>query len=427
MFQIGQTHLDHQCGLMRTYRDFAPLKKKKLFSVFHPEYLQKILIHNAENYDKEDFTYHAAIRTIGSSILTDTDYETWHRKRRILQPFFKPIPCSQHQGFIVHNTLAQLQQWEHYAKDAKSFVLTDALRQLVINSSQKILLGENFNGSQLIDSFSTVLNRYLHRNYFRTPWLPTPTNFRYHRLLRKFQQTLRATIQQPEHSTFVDLLLSCHDPKNSLASHEQQTISELITFLITSYESTASALFWVFERLERNPGIYQALQNELQSIDKVEDLAHVPLKQLDLCSRIFKEIIRLYPVVWIFGRRAIQADQLGPHHIAAGDSIMICPYAIHRHPDYWHKPEAFMPDRFLPENDHLFPHDCYLPFGAGSRVCIGMNLALLQGTLLIAIIAKKFQLKLIKANFASPDPLLFLRVKNQGLARVALPTALVSV
>lgn len=405
-------HLQLQCALMHSYRDLAPLQRTRFFSVYHPDYLHHILIANEANYDKQDFTYKMVMQAIGSNLLTDSDYETWHQKRRALQPTFKPVPCNQLQALIVKNALPMLNGWDKIAKDQSTFDFARALRQMVIHSSQQILLGEQFNEIKLLDNFSTVLNRYVHRSYGLVPYLPFPTAIRFKRLKKHLHLALDKVMETTPHSNILNILQSI--PQCS----REQIRAELVMLLITGFESTSNSLYWVFERLWRNPAIQEALQAELSQFDSVEELSHFPIAKLDLCRRIFKEIIRLYPPVWIFGRRARASDMLGPHEIKAGDELLICPYAIHRHPDYWHRAEAFDPDRFLPNPSHPFPEQCYLPFGMGPRICLGMNLALVQGTLLTAMIAKKFKINFVNAQFASPDPLLFLRIKEAGYARL---------
>jgi cytochrome P450 len=74
---------------------------------------------------------------------------------------------------------------------------------------------------------------------------------------------------------------------------------------------------------------------------------------------------------------------------------LISIYNIHRHPEFWPRPTSFEPERFSPERK-AFQHDlAYIPFGAGQHKCIGNNFALIEGTLLLAMVAQRYEFVLV--------------------------------
>ena len=116
---------------------------------------------------------------------------------------------------------------------------------------------------------------------------------------------------------------------------------------------------------------------------------------------MLQEALRLYPPVWLFSRRALGDDQLGPYHVPAGTDIFICPYLLHRHAAHWDDPEVFNPDRFAPaavEARHRF---AYLPFSAGPRYCIGAAFAMAEMTAHLRLVARRF--RLVCADAAAPE------------------------
>ncbi len=66
-------------------------------------------------------------------------------------------------------------------------------------------------------------------------------------------------------------------------------------------------------------------------------------------------------------------------------------FELHRHSDFWEKPEVFDPDRFAPENKKDFSN-YYFPFGAGPRMCIGNNFAMYEMIMTVASVVKKYKL-----------------------------------
>ena len=88
-------------------------------------------------------------------------------------------------------------------------------------------------------------------------------------------------------------------------------------------------------------------------------------------------------------REAIGPDQAGTHKIARGDLIMIAPWILHRHHSLWNNPDTFDPDRFMPDMPQP-PRFSYMPFGAGPRICVGMQFALAEATIVLAAFAERF-------------------------------------
>jgi len=99
--------------------------------------------------------------------------------------------------------------------------------------------------------------------------------------------------------------------------------------------------------------------------------------------------MRLYPPVWILGRRAKTRSTIGPHEIAPGTILFASQWVVHRDERFFQDPLRFVPDRFVGSKTHQHP---YFPFGAGARQCIGEHLAWMEGTLALAEIVSRWRL-----------------------------------
>jgi cytochrome P450 len=106
------------------------------------------------------------------------------------------------------------------------------------------------------------------------------------------------------------------------------------------------------------------------------------------------ETLRLYPPAFTLARQAIADDRAGSIAIARGSILMIAPWVLHRHRQYWRDPDAFDPTRFLPDAPQP-PRFAYMPFGAGPRVCVGAQFALAEATLVLAMLVRAFRVTLI--------------------------------
>ncbi len=118
----------------------------------------------------------------------------------------------------------------------------------------------------------------------------------------------------------------------------------------------------------------------------------------------------MYPPAWLVGRSVEEDDVLGGYAIPKGSVVFISPYLIHRHPDFWSNPEAFDPDRFLPENEAKIPRGAYVPFVAGPRQCIGKAFAEMELRLVLAMMASSFDFHIRPGFEPVPDTKITMRL-----------------
>jgi cytochrome P450 len=102
--------------------------------------------------------------------------------------------------------------------------------------------------------------------------------------------------------------------------------------------------------------------------------------------------MRLYPPAWIQGRQATEDVEVAGRKIRRGEVVFVSQWVTHRDPRWWPEPERFDPDRFLPEQQANRPRWAYFPFGGGSRVCVGEAFAWAEAVIVIATIARRWNL-----------------------------------
>jgi cytochrome P450 len=127
---------------------------------------------------------------------------------------------------------------------------------------------------------------------------------------------------------------------------------------------------------------------------------------------VVQESMRLYPPAWAIEREALDDDEIGGYAIPAGSMVVISAFTMHRNPLYWENPEGFDPQRFAPERAEHRPRGAYIPFGAGPRVCIGNQFALMEASLVLATVLQRYRLDLVSGHKIVPEPLITLRPKN---------------
>jgi cytochrome P450 len=109
---------------------------------------------------------------------------------------------------------------------------------------------------------------------------------------------------------------------------------------------------------------------------------------------VFDETLRKYPPAWIGPRRSVEAFEFEGHTIPGRAFVNYCSWASHNLPDVFAEPSEFRPERFTPEAKAALPKGAYVPFGGGSRTCIGMRFGQLEIRTIATLLLTRFTLTL---------------------------------
>jgi len=137
------------------------------------------------------------------------------------------------------------------------------------------------------------------------------------------------------------------------------------------------------------------------------------LKELKYTQMVLEEAMRLYPPAWTIVRKVANNTNMNGYLFKKKTRLILDLYMLHRHPDYWENPTAFEPERFELEQKKKRHKYAYIPFGAGQRMCIGNNFAMMEMQVVLVLLLQNFHLSLAKnALEIIPEPLITLRPKN---------------
>ena len=145
--------------------------------------------------------------------------------------------------------------------------------------------------------------------------------------------------------------------------------------------------------------------------------------ELPELEMVLDETLRLYPAAWVGPRRAVETFEFGGHEVPAGAYVNYSSWASHRLPDVWPDPEAFVPERFAPERKAQLPKGAYVPFGGGSRTCIGMRFGQLEIKTIVTLLLQRYRLELVPGRTMTVRqmPTLSPREPLQMMARPRCP------
>jgi cytochrome P450 len=149
---------------------------------------------------------------------------------------------------------------------------------------------------------------------------------------------------------------------------------QLVTLLAAGHETTAGALGWAIERLARHPDV----------------LARVRAGDDAYLDAVIKEVLRVRPVLSIVARKTLAPFEVGGWTLPPGVHVTPCIYLTHRRPDLWEEPTAFRPERFLDGAPEPYT---FIPFGGGTRRCLGAAFATLEMREVLKAVAARFELR----------------------------------
>jgi cytochrome P450 len=184
------------------------------------------------------------------------------------------------------------------------------------------------------------------------------------------------------------LVAACHEDGQPLP--DAIIRDEMYTLMLAGHETTAATMAWVVNRLVTNPNVMERARAEVVSVldDAKLDASHVG--KLRYVEAVINETMRLDPVIPNFGRTLTRPLKIAGRDLPAGVTIAPCIYLVHRRPELWPNPEQFNPDRFLESRQSPYT---FLPFGGGSRRCLGAAFATYQMKIVIAEVLSRVELK----------------------------------
>ncbi|HVV17805.1 MAG TPA: cytochrome P450 [Pseudonocardiaceae bacterium] len=210
--------------------------------------------------------------------------------------------------------------------------------------------------------------------------------------------------QGTDHGDLLSMLLLAQDDANG-GMTDQQVYDEVLTLLTAGVETTALALAWSCHELARHPDVEERLHAEVDEVLDGRPVTADDVPKLAYTGRVVDEVLRMYPI-WILMRRATTDVDLGGVRIPMGAEVTVSPHAMHFDDRYYDDPLRFDPDRWLPERVARLPHGAYVPFGAGTRQCVGNFFAHNEIVVTLATIATHWRLvpvpdKPVRVKFTS--------------------------
>jgi cytochrome P450 len=372
------------------------IKDDRIFFISDVDGIEQVLVKNVDKYGK----YFDGLRPIFGNSMITIDGALWQKIRMPQQPAFTPKMFGEYLPYLLSSVKDKTEEWARFAETGESINMLEETWGLAASMVCKALFDRQvpFNPQVIFRAVKTYTDVGQHRQIRQKKvagqtevstaegaadailkWLSVPST------------VLAAEGIGGRETTLLSMMRGAVANPDTPEFTEAQIIDEMKQYLWAGTETTALTLAWCFYLLHLNPHVAERIRREGEDTYGDRMPTWEDIHGLTYTRSVIQETMRLYPPIWSFMRQAVAEDEIGGHKVKPGDKMVMCAYIIHHHPKYWQDPENFDPSRFSPENATKRAKYSYLPFGAGKRSCIGGALSLVENTLALTQLLRRFR------------------------------------
>jgi cytochrome P450 len=420
--------------LLPLYEELGPIFSTRLLHakvvfMIGPEANHYVTVEHPENFHWREGSFADLIPLLGDGLLTiDGGYHD--RARRIMMPAFhrEQIEAS------VETMIAEADGAIERLAAGEVVDVYDWARNLAMRIAMRALLGldpdDGGHGAAAARHFERALGWYgvdFHVRVLRGPGSPWRRLMTSRRVLDEIvyaEIAARRRDPDPERRDVLSLLLGARDEDGS-GFTDEEVRDQVMTLMFAGHDTSTSTISFLLYELARHPEALARVQAEQDAVLGGEPPTPSQLfGELPYLDMVLDETLRLYPPAWVGPRRAVREFEFGGYHVPAGAYVNYCSWASHRLPEVFPEPEAFIPERFERERKAALPRGAYIPFGGGTRICIGKRFGQTEVKLVATMLLQRIRLELMPGTTMTvrqmptlgPKGGLAMRVRERALA-----------
>ncbi|HBV66364.1 MAG TPA: hypothetical protein DEF45_25460 [Rhodopirellula sp.] len=356
----------------------------------HPDLVKSAILN-------KDIVRTELLKTVTGETILTSEGSFWAGQRKAALPIFAAKKASEYVSVFHRQCAAQLERWAEVIEPLNFEQELDHLTLAIVSESlfSQVVDKKFCNYFRvLLDRIAKVQNASLFNHRFSI--LPSDN-----RKLTEAQNYINETADNIASASQV------HDTENLIQILQEKGVdrddgyslknylrNEIITMLIAGHETTSVSLSWLLREIASRPEIEANVVREVDSVLSGQACRAEHLHQLEYLSAVLDETLRLYPPIWLVPRTAACDVVLHGIQVQKGETVVVCPFFLHRRSDYWKRPEEFNPTRFLVKKETL-PMYSYLPFFASRHICIGKHFAYAEILTVAATIYQSHRIELV--------------------------------
>ncbi|MDB4991263.1 MAG: Cytochrome [Myxococcaceae bacterium] len=399
---------------------------RSVYVTRHPEHIQQILITQADKFEKprQGIVARNLKQLLGDGLLLSNG-ALWRRQRRMIQPAFRRERIDQYARLV--STLAE--DFAARLVESQELDVSRSMMELTLHIVSKALFDHDVASDRdRVANATTAFRRAFGGIESLLPrGLPTPRNRRIKRAMADLDALIYGLIDQrsgARGAPGIDLLsalASAVDRDGDGAGMERRLIrDELLTLLLAGHETTSHALSWTFHLLSQHPEVEARVRHEVQSVLGTRKPEPSDVDKLHYTEQVLNEAMRLYPPAYVLARVCTQEAEVGGYTVPVGTDMVIWTYHAQRDPRWFPDPTRFDPERFSAARRGSITPASYLPFGLGTRTCIGKHFALMEAKLVLACTLRRVSLQDLGSGLVERDMAVTLAPRGGLPMRVSL-------
>jgi len=360
---------------------------------------------------------------LGSKSMVRLNHDEWKFHRRLVGKAFEYSHLTAMTGDIL-DVYGELESYldRHQNVELNIFPI---LKVTTLEAIGVTAFGYKFNAVKGIEegpnavgqAFEFLLTEMTRRNWSINPlknwyWLPLQAN----RDHKAASDLLRGTIQkmidtrraegiaqaednQNDHKDFLQLLLSTADDEDPSKTFSNKELSdEVMTLLFGGHDTSSIALTYAIYLISMDPRVEEKMVQEVRDVIGEGDLRYEHVNRLTYVANVIKESLRLFPPAPVTSRNAENEIQLRGQTIPAGSFLMIPIWLLQRMEHNFPQGDKFLPERY----DEEYHSSAWLPFSGGTRDCIGKRFAMMEMTMLLALLYRRYRFELVPGQVVEP-------------------------
>ena len=402
------------------------LPGQDLYTVCEPGLVRRILIEQWERFPKNRALARVLKPLLGEGVVISSG-ELWKMQRRMIDPAFEEVRLKDVFPLMLEAVDAMQHRLDGVA-DGSVITFdeetTHVTADIIFRTIFSVPLDED-DAARVFRAFMRYQQHAANAWFVGNAGLPSflsPSQYLANRSGRQVRGLLEPLVRRRfeawhagrrgDYKDILASLLAARDPVTGHVFSLGELVDQVATLFLAGHETTAGALSWSVYLSAACPHVQERLHGEAATLMDKRAPQFSDLKKLKFTRDVFRESLRLYPPFAFIARTCAHAEQMRDKSVAAGSSVTVAPWLIHRHRTHWERPDVFDPDRFHSASGKQSLRQAYLPFSLGPRVCLGASFAMQEAALILSSLVRRYRFEVLPDDPPQPRGRLTTRSAN---------------